>query len=71
MMLMILFGVTVVCLFASMVLSAMASSDISQGDMEKGKKYCTISAVLSGVSLIIIFVVLGLTFYSKKGSIQW
>lgn len=62
---MILLGVAVVMGFVSMVLSAMVASDISKGeDADKIKKMANGAAIINGVTVLILFVLLGMCFYA-------
>jgi hypothetical protein len=58
--------VSMILLFVSMVLAAMASSDAQKKNLQDAQKYSMWSAVVSGLSIALLIVVLIMYIYSER-----
>ena len=58
--------IAIILLFVSMVLSAMASRDAEKGNNSAAQKYAMWSAVVAGVSVIMLIIVLILYLYRAE-----
>jgi hypothetical protein len=62
--------VAIVLLFTSMVLSAMSSTAVNNGDKTSAHKYAMISAIVCGISVLVLGVVLVIYISQAKKSTE-
>ena len=60
-------ALSIALLFTSMVLSSMSASAIKQGDLMSAHKYATWSAVVCGLSVLLLIAVM--VIYINRGSV--
>lgn len=58
--------ISMILLFASMVMSAMSASAAQKGDTSSARTYAMWSAVVSGLSIVLLIVILALYLNSQK-----